>query len=29
VAIGNGRLLSMDTAARTVTFGYKDYNADA
>lgn len=29
VAIGNGRLLSMDSAARTVTFGYKDYNADA
>jgi hypothetical protein len=29
VAIGNGRLLSMDTKARTVTFGYKDYNADA
>jgi len=29
VAIGNGRLLSMDTAARTVTFGYKDYNADS
>jgi len=29
VAIGNGRLLSMDTTARTVTFGYKDYNADA
>lgn len=29
VAIGNGRLLSMDTTARTVTFGYKDYAADA
>ncbi|MCX6854817.1 MAG: IS91 family transposase [Verrucomicrobia bacterium] len=29
VAIGNGRLLSMDTKARTVTFGYKDYAADA
>lgn len=27
VAIGNGRLLSMDTAARTVSFGYKDYAA--
>jgi hypothetical protein len=27
VAIGNGRLMKLDTAARTVTFGYKDYNA--
>jgi hypothetical protein len=27
VAIGNGRLLALDTAARTVTFGYKDYAA--
>ena len=27
IAIGNGRLLKLDTAARTVTFGYKDYNA--
>lgn len=29
VAIGNGRLLSMDTTARTVSFGCKDYNAEA
>jgi len=27
VAIGNGRLMKLDTAARTVTFGYKDYAA--
>lgn len=27
VAIGNGRLLALDVAARTVTFGYKDYAA--
>jgi len=27
IAIGNGRLLSMDTKARTVSFGYKDYAA--
>jgi hypothetical protein len=27
VAIGNGRLMKLDVAARTVTFGYKDYNA--
>lgn len=27
VAIGNGRLLALDAAARTVTFGYKDYAA--
>lgn len=26
IAIGNGRLMKLDTAARTVTFGYKDYN---
>ena len=29
VAIGNGRLLALDAAARTVTFGYTDYNADS
>jgi|GEM_PF-1187707 len=27
VAIGNGRLLKLDTTARTVSFGYKDYAA--
>jgi len=27
IAIGNGRVLALDAAARTVTFGYKDYNA--
>ena len=27
VAIGNGRLLALDVAARTVSFGYKDYAA--
>lgn len=27
VAIGNGRLLGLDMATRTVSFGYKDYNA--
>lgn len=29
VAIGNGRLMKLDTAARTVTFGCKDYAADS
>jgi hypothetical protein len=29
VAIGNGRLITLDEAARTVTFGYKDYAAGA
>ena len=29
IAIGNGRLLSLDTAARTVSFAYKDYAAGA
>jgi len=29
VAIGNGRLLALDTTTRTVTFGYKDYHADS
>ena len=27
VAIGNGRLIKLDVAARTVSFGYKDYAA--
>ncbi len=27
IAIGNGRLMKLDVAARSVTFGYKDYNA--
>ena len=27
VAIGNGRLMKLDVAARSVTFGYKDYAA--
>jgi hypothetical protein len=29
IAIGNRRLLALDKAARTVTFAYKDYAADA
>lgn len=28
VAIGNGRLMKLDVAARSVTFGYKDSKAD-
>jgi len=29
IAIGNRRILALDTAARTITFAYKDYAADS